>query len=74
MQTANPFEVILSRLDDLQSSINSMSAREAKQNTKTDPERLPDLTESAQIVRKPVGTVKHYIHHRSLPATKIGKS
>jgi excisionase family DNA binding protein len=51
-----------------------MSAREAKQSTKTDPERLLDLTEAAQIVRKPVGTVRHYIHHRSLPATKIGKS
>jgi excisionase family DNA binding protein len=33
-----------------------------------------DLTEAAQIVRKPVGTVRHYIHHRNLPATKIGKS
>jgi excisionase family DNA binding protein len=74
MQTTNPFEIILSRLDELQLSINSMSAREAKQSTKTDPERLLDLTEAAQMVRKPVGTVRHYIHHRSLPATKIGKS
>jgi excisionase family DNA binding protein len=75
MQTTNPFEIILSRLDELQLSINSISAKATKESTKpTDPERLLDLTEAAQIVRKPVGTVRHYIHHRSLPATKIGKS
>jgi len=75
MQTTNPFEIILSRLDDLQLAINSISAKATKENAKAaDPERLLDLTEAAQIVRKPVGTVRHYIHHRGLPATKIGKS
>jgi excisionase family DNA binding protein len=75
MQTTNPFEIILSRLDELQLSINSISAKAAKESIKpADPERLLDLPEAAQIVRKPVGTVRHYIHHRSLPATKIGKS
>lgn len=76
MQTANPFELIISRLDELQSSINSISEKAQKETTKqtADPERLLDLTEAAQIVRKPVGTVRHYIHHRNLPATKIGKS
>jgi excisionase family DNA binding protein len=75
MQTTNPFEIILSRLDELQVSINSISAKAARESTKpANPERLLDLTEAAQIVRKPVGTVRHYIHHRNLPATKIGKS
>ena len=76
MQTTNPFELIISRLDDLQTSVNIITDRTQKETTKqtADPERLLDLTEAAQIVRKPVGTVRHYIHHRNLPATKIGKS
>ena len=76
MQTTNPFEIILSRLDDLHFAISGLSVKIAKESTKppASPERLLDLTEAAQIVRKPVGTVRHYIHHRSLPATKIGKS
>jgi excisionase family DNA binding protein len=76
MQTTNPFEIILSRLDQLQFSIDTITVRTNKESLKpaTDSERLLDLIEAAQIVRKPVGTVRHYIHHRNLPATKIGKS
>ena len=76
MQTTNPFELILSRLDQLQLSVNYLTDKTQKQSTKPteDPDRLLDLTEAAQIVRKPVGTVRHYIHSRNLPATKIGKS
>lgn len=75
MQTSNPFELIISMLDQLQSTVNTLSEKAQHQAKPTsDPERLLDLTEAAQIVRKPVGTVRHYIHHRSLPATKIGKS
>lgn len=76
MQTTNPFEIILSRLDDLHFAISGLAVRVAKESAKpaANAERLLDLTEAAQIVRKPVGTVRHYIHHRSLPATKIGKS
>lgn len=76
MQTTNPFELIISRLDELQLTVNNISDRAQKETAKqpADPERLLDLTEAAQIVRKPVGTVRHYIHHRNLPATKIGKS
>ena len=62
-------------LDQLQSTVNTLSEKAQQQaKTTSDPERLLDLTEAAQIVRKPVGTVRHYIHHRNLPATKIGKS
>jgi excisionase family DNA binding protein len=76
MQTPNPFELILSRLDQLQVSIDIISVRTNKESMKpaADPSRLLDLTEAAQIVRKPVGTVRHYIHSRGLPATKVGKS
>ncbi len=76
MQTINPFELILSRLDQLQSTVNTLADSNQKQAT-TDlinPERLLDLTEAAQVVRKPVGTVRYYIHHRNLPAMKVGKS
>lgn len=53
MQTTNPFELIISRLDELQSSVNSISDRAQKETTKqtADPERLLDLTEAAQIGR-----------------------
>lgn len=76
MQTNNLFEIILSRLDRLQFSVDTINVRTQKESLKPapDPERLLDLVEAAQIVRKPVGTVRHYIHNRSLPATKIGKS
>ena len=75
MQTTNPFELILSRLDLLQSTVDNIS-QTARETTKqsTYPERLLDIPEAAQIVHKPVATVRHYIHHRNLPATKIGKS
>jgi excisionase family DNA binding protein len=76
MQTNNPFDLILSRLDQLQSTVNNLTANNAKTPGPpgTNPERLLDLAEAAEIVRKPIGTVRYYIHHRNLPATKIGKS
>ena len=78
MQTNNPFELIISRLDQLQSSLNLLSIKTEKslENQKgiIDPDKLLDLSEAAILIRKPVGTVRHYIHHRNLPATKIGKS
>jgi excisionase family DNA binding protein len=33
-----------------------------------------DLPEAARLLRKPVGTVRGYIHSRNLPATLVGKS
>jgi len=76
MQTSNPFELILSRLDQLQSTVNTLADNNQKPTTNEsfNPDRLLDLTEAAEIVRKPVGTVRHYIHHRNLPAMKVGKS
>jgi excisionase family DNA binding protein len=76
MQTVNPFELIIMRLEQLQLSVDNIQRRTLEEASKrtADPERLLDLTEAAEIVRKPVGTVRHYIHHRNLPATKIGKS
>jgi excisionase family DNA binding protein len=76
MQTINPFDAILSKLDQLQTTINILTenAPKAPLLPANDPQRLLDLSEAAEIVRKPIGTVRHYIHHRDLPATKVGKS
>jgi hypothetical protein len=75
MQTSNPFDLILERLEQLQSTVNMLSDSTKKAATaKPDMERLLDLTEAAEIIRKPVGTMRYYIHHRNLPATKIGKN
>jgi len=40
----------------------------------TDADKFLTLAEAAEFVRKPTGTVRYYIHHRNLPATKVGKS
>ena len=76
MQSTNPFDVILSRLEQLQSSVNFLSenAQKTAPAPQADPDRLLDLSEAAEVMRKPIGTVRHYIHHRNLPAIKIGKS
>jgi len=75
MQTNNPFDLILSKLDQLQTTVNGLAENSPKPPSPAlpSPERLLDLTEAAQVVRRPVGTVRYYIHHRGLPATKIGK-
>ncbi|HVU93715.1 MAG TPA: helix-turn-helix domain-containing protein [Puia sp.] len=75
MQTNNPFDLILSKLDQLQTAVNGLAENTQKPSSPalSSPERLLDLGEAAQIVRRPVGTVRYYIHHRGLPATKIGK-
>jgi len=76
MNVNNPFDLILTRLDQLQTTINDLSEhqQESHSTSESDPERLLNLTEAAELLRKPVGTVRHYIHTRDLPATKIGKS
>lgn len=76
MNVNNPFEMILDRLDQLQTTIHDLSIQQAetKATSDSDPERLLNLTEAAELMRKPVGTVRSYIHSRDLPATKIGKS
>jgi len=76
MQVENPFDVIIFRLDQLQSAVNFLTDQSQKSpsQAKDSPERLLDLGEAAEIVRKPIGTVRYYIHHRNLPAIKIGKS
>ncbi|HEU0227754.1 MAG TPA: helix-turn-helix domain-containing protein [Arachidicoccus soli] len=77
MQTSNPFELILDKLERLQTTVDIMSINAAvkkKQPVPLDPNRIIDLPEAAKILCKPVGTVRGYIHSRSLPAKLVGKS
>ena len=76
MQTNNPFDLILSMLDQLQTTVNTLSENAQKPIAVpvNNPDRLLDLSEAAEVMRKPVGTVRHYIVHRQLPAIRVGKS
>ena len=76
MQTNNPFELIIARLDQIQLTVDGLADTNQKKPTPEifNPERLLDLPEASQILRKPVGTVRYYIHNRNLPAMKVGKS
>jgi len=75
MQTINPFELILSKLEQLQTTVDIISINSPRQKPPepVDPNRIIDLPEAAKILRKPVGTVRGYIHSRNLPATLVGK-
>jgi len=75
MQTINPFELILSKLDMLQASVEGLAENMQKSDdpSLSSSDQLLDLPEAAKIVKRPVGTVRYYIHHRGLPATRIGK-
>jgi len=75
MHTINPFELILSKLEQLQTTVDiiSINSPRQKQPEPVDPNRILDLPEAAKILRKPVGTVRGYIHSRNLPATLVGK-
>lgn len=76
MQTINPFELILTKIEQLQTTVNTLSENSKKtmKPPNYSPDRLLDLIEAAGILRKPVGTIRYYIHHRNLPAIKVGKS
>lgn len=76
MQTNNPFELILTKIEQLQTTVNTLSenARKPAPKQNDNPDRLLDLPEVADMLRKPLATVRYYIHHRNLPAIKVGKS
>ncbi len=76
MQTNNPFELILNKLEQIQMTVDNISVNSRGQNlTETDdPDRIIDLPQAAKILCKPVGTIRGYIHSRSLPARLVGKS
>lgn len=77
MSTPNPFDVIIEKLEKLQTSVDDVITKQLAE--KDEPERiysedfltLPDL---AAILKKPVGTVRGYVHSKGLPAKKMGKA
>ena len=76
MQTENPFELILNKLEQIERTliISVDSLRQKNITEPSDPNRIINLPEAAKLLRKPVGTVRSYIHSRKLPATLVGKS
>src|ERR1019366_2831780 len=76
MQTNNPFELILSKLEQIQATVDALAVNASAQNLQEqpDPDRIIDLPEAARILCKPVGTVRGYIHSRNLPGKLVGKS
>ncbi|RYE18491.1 MAG: DNA-binding protein [Sphingobacteriaceae bacterium] len=77
MLSENPFEVILSKLEHLQSTINELATKIVLGEVpkpEVEPDRIIDLIEAARLIKKPVATARYYIHHRGLPAKKVGKS
>jgi excisionase family DNA binding protein len=69
--------VIINKLEQLQATLDIISVNNPRQKQAEpppDPNRIIDLPEAAKILRKPVGTVRGYIHSRNLPATLVGKS
>lgn len=77
-QTNNPFELIIDKLERLQTTVDIISVNAAIKNKKPDeppnPNRIINLPEAAKILCKPVGTVRSYIHSKGLPAKLVGKS
>jgi hypothetical protein len=76
MQTNNPFELILSKLEQIQATVDALAVKASAQNLQEqpDPDRIIDLPEAARILCKPIGTVRAYIHSRNLPGKLVGKS
>jgi hypothetical protein len=76
MQTSNPFELILNKLEQIQTTVDALSVNPSAQSLseQTDLERIIDLPEAARILCKPIGTVRGYIHSRNLPGKLVGKS
>ncbi|NIG52505.1 helix-turn-helix domain-containing protein [Chitinophaga sp. Cy-1792] len=75
MTIINPFDLIISKIDVLQACVNGLRENNKKPIViqPEDPDRLLNLAEAANVLRKPVGTVRYYIHQKSLPAIKVGK-
>lgn len=71
----NPYELILNKLEQIERTIIIwVNTPKPERQEPSDPNRMLNLPEAAKILRKPVGTVRGYIHSRNLPATLVGKS
>lgn len=74
MQTVNPFDLIITRLDFLQLTIDEIknaSIQEAKNESKG--AQLLDLNEASTFLGMPVSTIHFHKKHNDLPFLKPGK-
>jgi excisionase family DNA binding protein len=74
MSGENPFEKIFEKLEQIERTLILSVNKPIPKPIESDPNRIIDLPEAARLLRKPVGTVRGYIHSRNLPATLVGKS
>ncbi|OJU22807.1 MAG: hypothetical protein BGN92_02805 [Sphingobacteriales bacterium 41-5] len=75
MTLQNPFEVILDKIDKLQSTVNdyALANQKAEKTPRNQENGFLTLPEIAIILKKPLGTVRGYVHSKGLPAKKMGK-
>lgn len=76
MSVNNPFEQINERLDQIQKSLIAWFSKQENREKQPDRTYSADfltLPEVAIILKKPIGTVRAYIHSRGLPAKRLGK-
>ena len=75
MHLENPFELIINKLDKLQTTVNDYVTVQQKDTKPVSGQENDFLTlpEIAIILKKPVGTVRGYVHSKGLPAKKMGK-
>ncbi|MFT4156185.1 helix-turn-helix domain-containing protein [Parafilimonas sp.] len=76
MSVSNPFEQINERLDQIQKSLIAWFSKQENREKQPDRTYSADfltLPEVAIILKKPIGTVRGYIHSRGLPAKRLGK-
>lgn len=76
MSADNPFEQINERLDQIQKYLIAWFSKQENNDRQPDRTYSDDfltLPEVAIILKKPIGTVRGYIHSRGLPAKRLGK-
>ncbi len=76
MSVNNPFEQINERLDQIQKSLIAWFSKQESNKNQQERTYSADfltLPEVAIILKKPIGTVRGYIHSRGLPARRLGK-
>ncbi|WP_346239618.1 helix-turn-helix domain-containing protein [Niabella insulamsoli] len=77
MSVINPFDDINDKLDQIQKSLIAWFSRQEDQAKNQQPRTYSEdfltLPEVAVILKKPIGTIRRYVHYRGLPAKRLGK-
>jgi excisionase family DNA binding protein len=77
MSVVNPFDQINEKLDQIQKCMIAWFSKQENivqpQSDRTYSEDFLTLPEVAAILKKPIGTIRRYVHFRGLPAKRLGK-